>query len=143
MKTTLTLGVLLLLFTFTGFAQRTYSEENLAQLSPEEINVLLKQANENKTIAWVFTIVGPVSMASMFVFNEVSDGISFQTAGLLFFGGALVTIIGIPMLLVNSSRVKKINKSMQDKLSLKIAPCSFHNYMAQGNQMGLTLRIRF
>lgn len=143
MKRVSAIGLILILFTLTSHAQKPYSTEKLAQTSQEDLNVLLEKAKKNKTTGMIFTIVGPVAVASMFILNEATGGIDLDTAGILFFGGSVATLIGLPVLIVNSSRVNKINNVLSDRVFIEIAPCRFHNYMAQNHQNGVIFRIRF
>ncbi|HYQ56818.1 MAG TPA: hypothetical protein VEP89_05660 [Draconibacterium sp.] len=140
MKKISVIVMLALLCTTISFAQRTYSEENLKRLSTQEIDLLLKNAKVNKTIGIVMSITGPV----MAVYPlTLGDNMSLDTIGTLFLIGSIFTLIGLPVFIVNSSRVKKIRNALKDNVSVEIAPTMFHNYGTQVDQAGFTIRFRF
>ena len=152
------IGILILIVTTNSFGQSpnssrfksqnsqaekfSFKNDSLSKLTQHELELLLERSISYKKIGIGLTIAGPVSMASTFAYFGLG-GESLDFGALLFFGGALITLIGIPYLIVNSLRVKKIENIIQDKVTIKIAPCWYHNGMAKSNQTGLTLRISF
>ncbi|WP_167618540.1 hypothetical protein [Maribellus sediminis] len=114
--------------------------ENLKQLSPEEINLLLDNARGYKTMGIVMLIAGPVAATSPFIFG---DNMSLGGAGALFLVGTLSTLTAIPLIIVNSNRINRINTILQEKVFIEITPCINHDFMTHSNQTGLTLRFRF
>lgn len=133
------IGVLLILTVFSCHAQSVFSKQNLKQASQEDLNRYLKEAKNQNTVGKILIIGGVVSIASSFVIVQ-SD---LDTAATILGIGMGATIIGIPLMILGNSRVKKVNKALSEGVSLEIAPCSFHNYQAYSHQSGVTFRFKF
>lgn len=115
--------------------------ENLEQVTPERLNVLLKRAKTKRTIAGVLTGVGITSiiLASSDVY--MGGGEPFMVVG-----GVVMSIIVIPVTILNSSRVQKVEGVMKSRYSgvfLEMSPYRFQNNMAMSHQNGVSLRLKF
>lgn len=141
MKKIIIVGLFSILFAFSSQAQRNYSMENLEQVTPERLNVLLKRAKTKRTIAGVLTGVGITSiiLASSDVY--MGGGEPFMVVG-----GVVMSIIVIPVTILNSSRVQKVEGVMKSRYSgvfLEMSPYRFQNNMAMSHQNGVSLRLKF
>lgn len=141
--------LLLAIFTLTSQAQNIYSQQNLENSSVENLNKYLEQVKKYKRNGAILSISGPVSLVlgaelldrHMNFNDSTNPGEIFGVIFIVY--GLIGTLVGIPMFAVNSSRVKKIRNTLADKTSVELAPCSFNNYMAQTNQYGVTLKLKF
>ena len=152
MKKSLFIWIVLIFFAFTSFAQRTYSNQNLEQVSQENLNFLIKMAQKQKKTGLIITATGSAAFITGLILQSTEDTHHFGKTypSELFIGTGLWTMaVGVPFLIVGSSRVKKIRKIQNGKSTtldghiMEIVPCSFHNYISQNNQTGVTLRITF
>ena len=60
--------------------------------------------------------------------------------------GPIITLIGLPMLITGSSRVKRINEikhTNNARITIDFAPSGIYNCATQKYQPGITLRLRF
>ena len=144
--------MLLFLFIFTSFAQRTYSKQNLEQVSHEDLNFLFKKAQNKKKAGVIITATASAIIITGLILQSTEGSHSLgetYPSEVFIATGALTLFVGVPLLVVGSSRVKKITKVQKaktttfDGLMIEIAPCRFHNYIAQNQQNGVTLRIKF
>ena len=95
------------------------------------------------------SIAGPVSFITgislmSLGYSEGGNQAEFLAGSLLFVGGVVSTVVGLPILITNSSRVKRIKSAInnQQGLSLNLAPGFVYNNNAQKFYPGITLRIR-
>lgn len=138
------IGFILICFTFSSQAQRLYSKQNIAHASQEDLNFYLKQAKSKRTTGIILTAVGPVTYGTLLILaNSKNSNMDIGTVGGLFLLGSIGTLVGIPVLIVGSSRVSRVKKALSEKVSVNIAPYIFKNNLAQSNQTGLTLQIKF
>ncbi|APG60517.1 hypothetical protein [Christiangramia salexigens] len=117
--------VFLLFAGVTCNAQRLYSVENLQQSSPEELNIYLETAKQQKKTGVLYTAIGGATMVGSIVMmgEESYGGFFFGLLGSL--GGATFTGIGIGKIAVNSNRIKRINNLQESaiaKAKLQITP---------------------
>jgi hypothetical protein len=146
MKKSIFLFLLFLLFHMTSFSQKIYSEENLRQASMEELNVYLKTSQKLKRTGTIMTVAGPATLiaGSIAYSKAMDDGAMYgsDVGGYLIVAGFVTTVIGVPVLLTGSSRVKRITRVMEARsVSFEIAPCSFQN--SNNTQPGIALRVKF
>lgn len=151
-KSTL-LILILTSFVITSQAQNKYSPENLENTSIENLNTYLEKAKRNKKTGAILSIAGPIAFISGgIVFVEYWENsylgyISSPTAevvgSILVIGGMAATLTGIPLYAINSSRINKINNTLSNKAYIELVPYHLNRHMAQTNQYGITLRIRF
>jgi len=129
-----------------------YTLQNVRSASLEELEFYLAKAIKIKKSGAALSIGGSLSAAAGFWIFRASwsgnSGNAFTAGlgGLTFLAGAVVTIIGVPVLITGSSRVKKIEGIINSKntgMFIELAPYCFHNYNVQPNHSGVTLRIRF
>ena len=139
MKQIFVIGILIIIISFTTNAQNVFSKQNLEQASQEDLSRYLKEAKNQKTVGTILVIGGVVSIVSSFVIVQRD----LDTAATILGIGMGATIIGIPLMILGNSRVKKVNKALSEGVSLEIAPCSFHNYQAYSHQSGVTFRFKF
>jgi len=143
------IGIFFIIFVFTSNAQGVYSIQSLEKDSLQALNLHLEKAQKLKKTGLVMTIAGPVGCIAGFTIAGLSySGGTYAgfVAGTLFFvGGVISTVVGLPILITNSSRVKRVKTAINNKqgLSLNIAPGFVYNNNAQNFYPGLTLRARF
>lgn len=151
MKKSIFLFLLFLLVSGTGFSQRIYSKQQLEQASMEELNAYLKLSEKKKTTGTILSVAGPVALlAGGIVFNENWDKYGEENytkadaGGYLILAGIVSTIIGVPMLIKGSSRVKRITGIMDAKtVSFELAPCRFQDLLSHRTPAGMALRLTF
>jgi hypothetical protein len=148
LKKSIFLFLLFLLLHLTGFSQGIYSEENLRQASMEELNAYLEESQVLKTTGTILSVAGPAALiAGSIAFSiAVDDGEMYgsDASGYLILGGLVTTLIGVPILILASSRVKRITGIMEGRsVSFEIAPGSFHTLYVHNPQPGITLRMKF
>jgi hypothetical protein len=149
LKKSIYLFLLFLLSHMTSYSQSIYSKENLRQASLEELNVYLKVSQKLKRTGTTMSIAGPVAtVAGYIIFSENWDNPDSYTrtdiGGWIFTAGFVTTLIGVPILITGSSRVKRITRIMDARsLSFEIAPCSFHTLNAHSTHPGITFRLTF
>ena len=146
------IGVVFMLIAFTNQAQNLYSQQNLRQATAEELNQLLVKAEKTKKTGAILSIGGPItSVAGLAMFSASwagNFGGSF-TAGaglIMFFGGIGATVVGLPILITGSSRIKRIKDlkaNSSGAINIELVPCRFTNLLAQSSQPGVSIRIRF
>lgn len=153
MKKLSAIAILLFLFAFTSFAQRTYSKQNLEQVSSEDLNFLFKKAQNKKKAGVIITATGSALFITGLILESTAD--SHGSLGethppdVILATSMYTLIVGVPFLIVGSSRVKKINKVQKvktttfDGLMMEIAPCSFNCYDTQNRHLGITFRLSF
>jgi len=144
------IGFLFILFSFAGYAQKTYSRQNLGQASHKDLDLYLRKAVKLKKAGLILTIAGPAS----FVTGTLIAGYSSMggTEGAYKFGlgmvftGIGVTAAGIPILITGLTRVKKVRDAKAASkgiASMDLIPVTLYNYETQNFQSGIKLRIRF
>lgn len=146
-----------MLVAYSGKAQSPYLKKNLIQSSQEELNLHLTKAKKLRKKGAILSIAGPASAViglAMFANNfslsfggasESNDDLAAAGLG-LFLVGTGTTLVGIPILGVNSLRVKRIKgviNSNSRGVYLELVPGVFQNQVAQKKQTGLSLRLRF
>jgi hypothetical protein len=133
-----------------GNAQSLYSEKNLKQATPEDLNLYLKKAKSQKKAGGILLIAAPVSAATGILLSSLaySGGSEMEFSlglGMMFVSmGALA--IGIPLRITGSSRVKKVSREWNERYNtslVSLAPYGNYNYHTHGIQPGITLRVRF
>ena len=146
MKKIVLVGVFFILLAMACQAQSIYTMQNLKQASQENLDSYLKKAHKLKKAGAVVTITGSTLILTGIILvstNQESAGYVGIYTTLV---GLPIAVIGLPILITGSSRVKKINKIrnlVSDEIYFEIAPCSFHDNLAQNYQSGITLRLRF
>lgn len=122
-------------------------KSSLEKASIDELNFYLAKAKKTRKTGAILSIAGPLTFAT----GVVMAGVGFSggpeylwgSGVILIFAGTGFTLVGLPVLITGSSRVNRIKNTLSDRAFIEIAPCSFHNHMAQNNQNGVSLRIRF
>ncbi len=117
----------------------------------EELNAYLKVSGKKKQTGTIMSVAGPVTLlAGGIIFNEhwnKNGDVSYtktDIGGWMIVAGFVSTIVGVPMLITGSSRVKRITGIMNAKsVSFEIGPCSFCNSLAQNSQAGIAFSLKF
>jgi len=146
MKKNLTLVLLLILFAFTCQAQEIYSKENLQKTSLEDLNVYLEKAQKLKKAGSIVTIAGSATTVTGLVLIAMNSESTFYHGFFMSIAGPIITLVGLPILLTNSSRIKRINKikdNLYGGVTIDLAPSGIYNCATQNYQPGITLRLRF
>lgn len=128
----------------------------LNNASNKELDFYLAKANKTKKIGKIMSISGPLALTAGAImaaasinfmpldedFGTTDSGYEYGTA--LFLTGLGVTIVGLPILITGSSRIKSINKIKYSRgITLEFIPSGNYNYQAQNYQPGITLKIGF
>lgn len=150
MKTMACIVLLNFVFVSAGQAQGKYSNQSLGLLSSEDLGLYLEKAQKQKKAGTILSIAGPVTAVSgiLLASHAYSGGTAGQfSVGLFMMGiGPVATVVGLPLLITGSSRVKRINRikgSSFNGVSMELAPCVIYDYHANNQQPGLTLIVRF
>jgi hypothetical protein len=149
MKKTLTVGLLLIFIAFTCQAQKICSKENLEEASLEELNICLEKAQKLKKNGINLSIAGPLIFGAGY--GLATAAWSGGTQGMwqiglgMFVAGPIITLIGLPMLFIGSSRVKRINeiKHSGDGVKIDLAPSGIYNCATQNYLPGISLKLKF
>lgn len=150
MKKKLTIGLFLIMLAFTCQAQKIYSKEKLVKASTEDLNFYLEKAQKLKKTGGTLSIAGPVIFISGYGLASAAWSGGTQALWAIGYGmliaGPIVTLVGLPMLIIGSSRIKNINdikSTAFNCIKMDLAPSGIYNYATQNYQPGITLRIRF
>lgn len=118
----------------------------LKNATNEDLDFYLAKARKTKKKGTVMSIVGPVTAIAggLLAATSFIDESGFVFGTLLFLGGTGTTVVGIPILITGSSRVKNISKIKESKgITMELAPGGYYNFQANSYQPGLSLRIRY
>lgn len=152
MKKFVSLFILVLFLTISAHAQNVFSRQYIAAASAEQLKEYLIKAHKQKKKGTIMSIAGPVTaLTGIYLFNGAwagnIGGSGTATMGLLMFiGGTGATLIGVPLLIIGSTRVNRINEVLatsHNRVKLDLKPSAQYNLITQNYQPGLTLRIRF
>ncbi len=152
MKKILSIGFFFLLFELTCYAQNPYSLENLQQSSQENLDIYLALAKKQKKTGAIIKTTGLLTAGAGAVIASVSDHDEWIISTGEAIGGVMVllgigtTMVGLPIQLTGSARIRRINSVMSQSsagINLELSPCCFRNNVVQKNQYGATARIRF
>ena len=151
---TFTSIILLFCFALAVYAQDPYSQENLENLSQEELGIYLDKALKLQKSGKTVTIVGgsilgatAVTIAGMAL--VASGDWALAAVVVAFFGGLAgvgTMAVGIPMNITGKKRVERINSlrtTAFNSINFKLEPCGQYNCYTQSYQPGVTLRITF
>jgi hypothetical protein len=115
----------------------------------EDLDLYLVKAKKTKKKGTVMSIAGPLvatagGLLAAASFTLSGDDGGFVFGSLLFVAGIGTTIVGIPILITGSSRVKTINEIKKSRgMTMEFIPGGYYNQLAQNYQPGATFRIRF
>ena len=150
MKTLVSTILLTFVFVLPGHAQGKYSTQRLEQLSREDLGLYLEKAQKQKKAGVILSIAGPVTAVAgiLLAGYAYGGGTAGQfSAGLFMMGiGPVATVVGLPLLITGSTRVKRINGMSSGSfhgVSMELAPSVIYDYKANNPHPGATLRIRF
>lgn len=126
----------------------------LNNASKKELDFYLAKAYKTKKIGKIMSITGPlvaivggiVTAANINynIFSEDVTGDGFVYGTVLFLTGLGTTIVGLPILITGSSRIKNINEIKRSRgITMELLPAGFYNFQANSYQPRATLRIRF
>lgn len=155
MKKILFIGLFLILLAFNCQAQSVYSKQNLEKATQQDLNRYMSKAKKTRTAGAILSITGPImGVTGGIIMNNNLDGFFGGTsnvtlvntgAGLLI-TGICATLVGLPLLINGSSRVKRIKEITNTAFNgvrLDLAPCNFYSYQTHSHQFGVTLRVSF
>ena len=124
-----------------------YSIENIQNASLKDLELYLVKAQKLKKTGGILSIVGPVTaITGTLLVSNMNTSSSFGLGLIMFLGGIGVTVVGLPILITGSSRVKRINNiksTAYNGLRIDLVPGNQYNYMTQNHQPGISLRISF
>lgn len=152
-------GLFLILLYFSGYSQEVnssqnpepnsqfqptgnkYAEQNLQQVSNDELKLYLKKANGLKTTGTVMTFSGPVLMLAGIIM-EIGW---LNGGGPVVLAGLASTAVGIPLWVTGSKRSKKVNHEFQKRagVSFNVAPGLIYNSKIQNPSPAFTFRVAF
>jgi hypothetical protein len=142
-------ALFIILLAFTGNAQGVYSKESLAKDSLAVLNLHLEKAHKLKKTGVILSIAGPVGFMAGTVVAVASyaggtEG-GFVAGSLLLVGGMITTAVGLPILIIGSTRVNKVKTAINNHqgASLNLAPVFVYNNKNQSLYPGLKLNVRF
>lgn len=145
--------LILLLFVFSGNAQKNYSAKRLTQLSHEELSLYYQKSlaleRKGEKLALTGAAVGILGIltGALVTDNSSSGGDSNvlgSAAGAMMVGGSVATIVGISLYMIGTFRVDKINKiQYANSLQVEALLGCFHSIHTHNSQPGITFRIRF
>lgn len=145
------IGFLFILLSFAGYAQETYSRQNLGQASQKDLDLYLGKAVKLKKAGLILTIAGPASFVTGTVI-AIASSYKGGTEGMYKFGLGMVfagigaTAAGIPILITGLTRIKKVREALATSkgiASMDLMPVTLYNYETQNFQLGVKLRISF
>ncbi len=154
MKKIILISIICLFFGITCQGQKIYSLENLQQTTPENLETYLTFAKKQKNTGRIVLNTGLITAGAGVVLavaaydNDEWIGINTGTVigSWMFILGTGAVLVGLPILISGSSRLKRINGVISQNsvhVPLEIAPYHFYNNIARHNQYGATVRIRF
>ena len=90
-----------------------YSIENIQNASLKDLELYLVKAQKLKKTGGILSIVGPVTaITGTLLVSNMNTSSSFGLGLIMFLGGIGVTVVGLPILITGSSRVKRINNNL-------------------------------
>jgi len=147
------ISVSILLFIYSGYAQRTYSINNLQQLSASDLDLYHQKSMNLQRNGEIMAITGGVVglagiLAGTLISDNSSSNVSLNaltfTSAAIITGGTVATIVGFSLYVTGASRVSRINKIQNTEvLRLEIMPDTFYCGHIQSCQTGIKLRISF
>ena len=146
MKKYLTVVLFLIMLAITCQAQRIYSKENLEKVSSEDLNLYYGKAKKMKKTGNIITLTGSCTAVTGIVLIALNSESTAYFGLYMLMAGIGTTVIGIPILITGSTRVKNIEAikyAHNDGVKIDLAPSGIYNYASQNYQPGITLRIRF
>ena len=143
-------ALLIILLAMAGHAQNRYSEKNLKLATQEDLNLYMDKAKSQKKAGGILLIAAPVSAATGILLSSVSlngGSESEWKLGLgLIFASMGAMVVGIPLRITGSSRVKKVSRVWNERYNtalINLAPYGGYNLQTHTIQPGISLRIRF
>lgn len=149
MKKISLIGLFYIILTLTSHAQGVYSKQNLEKDSIEALNLTLEKAHKLKKTGIIMSIAGPAGCLTgmtiaVLAYAGGTEG-EFVAGSLLFLGGIITTAVGLPILIIGSTRVNRVKTAINNHpgVSLNIAPGFVYNNKFQHIYPGVTLTTRF
>ena len=123
-------------------------KQNLENATQDELNHYMGMAKKTKKTGFTMLIAGTASatIGILIVANSniLSDDGGFAAGTLMSLAGIVTTIVGIPILITGSSRVKNINEIKKYRgMTMEVAPSGYYNFQANIYQPGFMLKIKF
>jgi hypothetical protein len=149
MKKSLFLFLLIFVFNTVSYAQSgKYLKKNLKNTSTEELELLMGKAKNLRKAGWITTgsgallfVTGLLMEDGGWMVSEPSTKSQVGTAMALV--GLPAILVGTTLLITGSTRVKKINKVFNGKVSFHITPYNHKIPTINSHQYGLALNVNF
>jgi len=130
------------------FPKKFPDKKGLEKSTQDELNHYMGMAKKTRKTGFTMLIAGTASATiGILIFENssiLSDDGGFAAGFLMSLAGIGTTIVGIPILITGSSRVKNINKIKKSRgMTMEFIPGGYYNHQAQNYQPGAALRIRF
>jgi len=141
--------VLSVLITVNTVAQKVYSEENLNKASDLELDSYLQKALKLKRTGVILSVSGPgIVLTGLFTagYGYANSDFLFIAGIIMMWTGAAATLVGIPIWITGSTRVKNVKKAMKSALQSKIiniSPRLLHNAYSNTYHAGIGLNFSF
>ena len=150
--------VFLLLFSLAisviSHAQKPYSQENLQNLTNEELDVFYNKALKLQKTGRTLNIVGVSSLGvtavAAILGSDWGFGVDSWSLILIAGGGIIVggtsLAIGVPLNLTGKKRVEMINSirgTTFNNININLQPCAQYNLMTQRYQPAVSVKVNF
>lgn len=148
----LTLLILILIIIAIVNSQNVYSRKYIRTASPIELkkNFIkarkLKKAGTIMSITGTLTSVAGIRIAIASYYGSFGGSFTYGAGLVMILGGIASTAVGIPILIIGSSRVNRINEVLvdsSDQIKFDLMPTAQFNQSTLNCQPALTLRITF
>lgn len=147
MNKIITLIILFIFLSITSDAQNKYSDENLRNYSEEELNTYLQKAMKLRKTGGTLAIIGGGVVAISGTWLLVGDyGLEGIIGAWVLIGGLGFMTVGIPMRIVNTNRIDRINNILNPVSAhrrIDIMPEILTNYSTNSYSPGIKIRITF
>ena len=152
MKSIFFIGIIYFCLCITCQGQKLYSLENLQQSSQTQLNTYLALAQKQKKTGSIIKTTGLITIGAGVLVTSISNHDEWivstgeAVGAVMILIGTGATLVGLPIQLTGSSRIKRINSVMAQSsgsLNLELSPYSLRSNIAQQNLYGVTIRIRF
>ena len=151
MKKVTLLIILSVFISANTMAQKVYSEENLNKASDLELDSYLQKGYKLKKTGAILSISGPgLVLTGLFIagygYSNTNSDFLFIAGIIMMWTGAAATLVGIPILITGSTRVKNVKNAMDSSpqsVILKITPSILYNSQSNAYHPGIGLNFTF
>jgi len=142
----ITLILLLVFFALSSQAQiAPYSHQNLSNSSLEGLETYLAKAQKTKKIGKTVTLAGASATTIGIVLAGAGES-TFREGFAMLLGGLGTTVVGLPIWVTGSVRIKKVNRvieSLTKNVTLQVLPNTQYSYLTKSPNFGLKFTISF